>query len=271
MNLEAIINQILSSRSDLKREEVLEIIQNKKSDAGKFLTDETAARITASELGVKISKKQVNLKIQVKDIVSGLNDVSLTGKVVSVYPPKTFKRRDWTQGKLASMVISDQSGTLRVVLWDNKVELVETGKIQREQTITVSHAYVRQGQDGKPELHLGDKANIKILSDATKHLAEITEECGPITVEGTIATEPVLREVTTAQNEKVEVTSFELRDKTGKLKVSAWRNIAQAVKGLTAGSKIKMKNIYAKKGYQNSMELFSRYSTVIEVLSNPEN
>ena len=167
MGLNEIVNQILSSRSDLKREEILEIIENKKRGTGDFLTDETAARIAASELGVKIIKKPIGLNIQIKDLVSGLNDVSLAGQVVSVYPSKTFKRRDWTEGKLASILVSDNSGILRVILWDNKADLVESGKIQRDQTIRISHGYVREGKDGKPELHMGDKGRITILTEAT--------------------------------------------------------------------------------------------------------
>ncbi|PVX24381.1 MAG: hypothetical protein CW691_07840 [Candidatus Bathyarchaeum sp.] len=270
MDLDEIINQIISSRSDIKREEILQMIENKKKGAGDFLTNETAARIAASELGVKIVKKPFHLKIQIKDLVSGLNDVSLTGQVVSVYPPKTFKRKDWTEGRLASIIVSDKSGTLRVVLWDQKVDFVETGKIQQKQTLRISHGYVREGLDGKPELHLGDRGNIEIVDEATKKLADITEMGGPITVEGTVATAPVVKEVTTSRNEKVEVACFQLGDSTGKLRVSAWRKLAEDVKDLKVGTKIKMHNIYAKKGYEDRMELSSRYSTRLEVLTQPK-
>jgi replication factor A1 len=146
----------------------MEIIEEKKRNAGDFLTDETAARITASELGVKIFKKSFRLKIRIQDLVSGLNDVTITGQVDAVYPPKTFTRRDWTEGKVANLVVSDESGSLRVVLWDKKVELVEKGKIQRDQRIRISHGYVREGWNGKPELHLGDRSNIKVLEEAKK-------------------------------------------------------------------------------------------------------
>jgi len=167
-SLEEIVNRILSSRSDLKRKEILEMIEKKKRGAGDFLTDETAARIAASELGVKIVHEPIRLKIQIQDLVSGLNDVTVTGQVVAVYPPKTFTRRDWTEGKLASLLVSDKSGTLRVVLWDDKVDLVEGEKIQREQKIRISHGYVRQGLDGKPELHLGQRGSIKVIKEQEK-------------------------------------------------------------------------------------------------------
>jgi replication factor A1 len=168
MNLEEIVDLILSSRSDLKRKEIMEIIDKKKSEAGDFLTDETAARIAASELGVEIVKKPFRLKIQIQDLISGLNDVTVDGQVVAIYPPKTFTRRDWTEGKVASILISDNSGTLRVVLWDDKVELVESGKIKQKQTIKISHGYTREGLDGNPELHLGQRGRIKIIRKAEK-------------------------------------------------------------------------------------------------------
>ncbi|MCW4034030.1 MAG: OB-fold nucleic acid binding domain-containing protein [Candidatus Bathyarchaeota archaeon] len=266
MGIEEIINQILSSRSDLNRQQVMEMIQKKKSEVPNFLTDETAARITASELGVKNVNKTHRFKIQIKDIFSGLNDVTVSGKVVSVYPPKTFKRKDWTEGKLASVIVSDQTGTLRVVLWDNKVDWVEQGRIQRDQTIRFSHGYVREGLDGNPEIHLGDKGRIKILDEQTKKLADITKVGGPITVEGTVATTPQFREVTTAKNEKVFVASFHLSDSSTKIRVSVWRNLAEEVKDLAVGTRLKMKNVYAKKGYENGLELSSRYQTTIDIL-----
>jgi replication factor A1 len=165
MSLEEIVERILASNSNFKRNQVLEMIEKKKRGAGEFLTDETAARIVASELGLESKKKPLLLEIQIQDLVSGLNDVTVTGKIVALYPTKTFTRRDWTEGKLASLLISDDNETLRVVLWDDKVELVENNKLQRERTIRVSHGYVREGWGGGLELHLGRRGNIEVLTE----------------------------------------------------------------------------------------------------------
>jgi replication factor A1 len=165
MSLEEIVDRIIASHPNLKRNEVLEMIEKKKRGAGDFLTDETAARIVASELGLESKKKPLRLEIQIQDLVSGLNDVTVTGKIVAVYPPKTFTRRDWTEGELASLLISDNNVTLRVVLWDDKVNLVKSSKIQREQNIRVSHGYVREGWGGGLELHVGKRGNIEILTE----------------------------------------------------------------------------------------------------------
>lgn len=164
MKLDAIINKIISLNPEINRKEIIKRIKNKKIKSGNFLTDETAARIIASDLGVEIAKPPIELKIQIKDLISGLNDVSLVVKLVSIFPPKTFKRKDWTEGKFATLIVSDKSGTLRVILWDNNVDLIETGKIKKDQIIQISHGYVREGWNGKPELHMGNKGKIKILT-----------------------------------------------------------------------------------------------------------
>ncbi|MEJ2242447.1 MAG: OB-fold nucleic acid binding domain-containing protein [Candidatus Bathyarchaeota archaeon] len=163
MDLDQTIKEILVSRSDLKRKEILKMIEEKKEGVCNFLSDETAARIVASELGLKTLQKPIQLKIQIKDLIPGLNDVTILGNVISIYPSKIFRRRDWTIGKLASILVSDSTGKLRVVLWDNKTEIIENDKIQKKQKIRISHGYVRQGLDGNPELHLGEKGTIDIL------------------------------------------------------------------------------------------------------------
>jgi len=282
MSSEKIVEQILSSRPDLTRQEVHKMIKEKKGGVGEFFTDETAARIVASELGVEIVQKPLQLQILIRDLVSGLNDVTVTGRVVTVYPPRTFTRRDLTEGKVARLLIADKSGTLKGVLWDDKTGLVETGRVEQGQIIKISHGYVREGLDGKLELHVGSRGNIRIsppyaagikyppITQRVKKVGEIKEEGGPITVEGIISMAPTVREVVTSRNEKVAVASFELRDDSGKIVVSAWRKLAEVVKGLTVGTRIKIKNAYVRKGVADQLELTSRSFTSIDVLTHPE-
>ncbi len=282
MDSEEIVEQILSSRPDLTRQEVQKMIEKKKEGIGEFFTDETAARIVASELGVEVFQKLLQLEILIQDLVSGLNDVTVAGSVVTVYPPKTFTRRDLTQGKFAHLLIADRSGTLKVVLWDDKADLIESGKIEHGQIIKVSHGYVREGLDGKLELHVGSRGDIQSsppsatetkypsVTRGARKVVDIKEEGGPMTVEGTILTKPHVRQVVTSRNEKVTVASFEFRDETGKIQVSAWRKMAQVLKGLTVGTRIKMKNVYARKGFADQIELTTRSFTSIDILTETE-
>jgi len=79
-----------------------------------------------------------------------------------------------------------------------------------------------------------------------------------------------VREVVTSRNEKVAVASFELRDDTGKIVVSAWRKLAEVAKGLAVGTRIRIKNAYARKGLADQLELTSRSFTSIDLLTDPQ-
>jgi len=115
MDLEQIVQRILLARQDLTREEVLKRIYEKKRSAEGYFLDEAAARIVAFELGVTIPKDETETswtELSIENLVSGLNDVTVTGRVIIVYPVQTFSRSDFTEGKVARLLIADKTGTL---------------------------------------------------------------------------------------------------------------------------------------------------------------
>jgi replication factor A1 len=397
VDLEQVVERILVTRRDLSREEVLKRIYEKKRSAEDYLLDDVAARMIAAELGVDMPQKEEQFKSEIttSDLVSGLNDVTLTARVITAYPVQTFSKPDLTEGKVARLLLADKNGTLRLVLWNDKISLVENDKIKQGNIVRVLHGYVREGLDGKLELHLGQKGEVQVsppsvvekdypkidafmdkigsltqknknanvlgtvfdvysmsefkrkdgstgkvrrvrlrdetgeislvfwnekvdelgdvqrnnqlrimnarvktqpdgrmelhvdnsaqieklageslpqalvAGEVTRRIADLTEG-GLFTVEATVATAPNIREVTTSQQEKVLLASFDLADDTGKIRVTLWRKQAELGKDLTVGTRIKLENVYAKKGFSNLLELTSRNSTTIEVVSKPE-
>ncbi len=395
MSFEEIIQRIISSRKDLTHDKILEMIDDKKKTAEGYFTDEVAARLVALELGVEIPWwEPFRPNVSIKDVISGLNNVTVMGRVTRVYPVKTFTRQNGTEGKVARLLIADKTGTLKVVLWDEKTSLTESSGIERGQIIKVSHGYVREGLDGKLELHVGMRSEVQVsppdaaeseylpalspkitkieklrsdmrdvdvlarvvhagearefkrqngetgqvstllikdetgtislnlwdekaalseqlrpgdivlvegaytrerfgnlklnlsrrgslrlnprlaeteklppYKETTMKISEVKEEGGPVTVKGTITATPDIREVVTARDEKVTVASFELADDTGKIRVSAWRKLAEVAKDFVAGTQIEIKNAYAKKGFTDQLELTTRSFTTVEVLS----
>ncbi|MFB0514250.1 MAG: OB-fold nucleic acid binding domain-containing protein, partial [Candidatus Bathyarchaeia archaeon] len=394
MDLEQIVQRILLIRRDLTREEVLKKIYEKKRSAEGYFLDEAAARIVAFELGVEIPKDEAETswtELSIEKLVSGLNDVTVTGRVIIVYPAQTFSRQDLTEGRVARLLIADKTGTLKTVLWDDEVSLIEDDEIASEQIIRVLHGYVREGLDGKLELHVGTRGEIQIsppsvveseyppitsfiekisaitgkrkktnvlgvvqrvypvsefkrangthgkvrrlqlrdetgqitvvfwnqrvdeLGDVetrdhlrimnarvkelagglvelhvekatqiekvteklpsyepkkTKRIVDIKEGEGPLTIEAKILTTPTVREVTTSRKENIKVANFDVTDGTGRINVSLWRRFAEFVKELSPGTRILLKNVYAKRGFADQLELTTRASTKIEVLSN---
>lgn len=160
-SLEEIIKRVLANRPDLTLEDVKQMIAQKKKEVGGLLTDDGAAYIVASELGVNlVGKGDLKTEISIRDLVPGVNDASITGRVILAYPVQTFSRPDKTSGKVARMMLADKTGTINVVLWDNKADLID--QITQDQIVKVLHGYVRDGLNGKPELHVGMRGEVVI-------------------------------------------------------------------------------------------------------------
>jgi len=397
MDLEQVVQHILLVRRDLSREDVLKKILDKKHSAQDYFLDEVAARLVASELGVEIpsSDEEFQPHVAIKDLISGLNDVTVVGRVIFAYPVQSFSRSDLTEGKVASLLLADKSGSIRLVLWNDKIDLLEKGEVREGNIARVLHGYVREGMDGKLELHVGQRGDVQVTPpdaveadypsmeqffdkaanlnrrsrrvnfqgtvcevypvsefkrkdgtpgkvrrirlrdetgevsvvfwnekaaqlgetvergdqlrlinarvkeqpdgrtelhvesatkverltgqplaqlkapcEATRRIADLKEEGGPFAIEATVATAPSVREVTTGQGERVLVASFDLSDDTGKIGMTLWRRHAETARALSVGTRIRIRDAYAKRGFSNLLELVSRTSTNIEVISS---
>ena len=57
MEVEEIIRKLRKARPEISREEFLKMVEERKKSLGNYFTDETIAKLVASEFGVKFSKK----------------------------------------------------------------------------------------------------------------------------------------------------------------------------------------------------------------------
>ena len=91
---EDIIKRILALKPQLTREAVDRLIDEERGKAGGLLTEEAAAHLVASNLGLDGAGERIEAKVRIGDLTSGLSDVSLTGRVIHVFPAHTFSRSD---------------------------------------------------------------------------------------------------------------------------------------------------------------------------------
>ena len=270
MKLEEIIRKVVSAHSGISEEEFLKMIEEKKKLLGRYFTDETVAKILASELGIEIPKEsKEKFEISIKNIISGLNDVTVSGKIASIYPIQTFKRGLGKEGKIARLVLADETGELNVVLWNEKTEFIEKNILKKGQKIRISHGYVREGFRGGLELHVGENGEIEVLEESYLKIGQLKVGDGPINVVGrVISKKPFIRKVKTSRGEEVPLASFEIEDETGRAWVSMWRELAEKIEKeeLKSGMTIKLKNFYVKKGFSEGLEIFSRKDSSFDII-----
>lgn len=279
MDLEKIVQYILLTRSDLTREEVLKRIYEKKKSAEGYLLDETAARIVASELGVKIPSIETEIswkELSIEKLVSGLNDVTITGRVIIVYSVRKFSRPDFTESKVARLLIADKIGKIQTVLWDDKAALVEKRKITPGQIIKILHGYVREGRNGKLELHVGNGGEIQIsppdvVESEYPPIESFVEKIGAITgasktanIAGVVRKVFPVSDFERPDGTQGKVRRLQLQDETGRIMVVFWNQKVDELGDVKEGESLRIMNARVKGLAGRQVELHAERNTQIE-------
>lgn len=382
--VDELINAIISKNPIVSRDKLLKRLEEERRKSEGLISDEVLLRMVAAEFGIEISHEAFTPSTPlIASLVPGLNDVTVVGRVIAVFPAKISDKKN-KRVRFARMLVTDKSGTIRVVLWNDKAELADSDKIRVGQIVRFSHGYTKEGRLGHVELHIGEKGEVDInpqeakdedyptieelstkigeitsafknkkvnligelreifqestferkdktigkvvrfiLADETgeipvvvwnekvdevkeilkkgfklqvvngkakkalngkleihadnetyidlfKHeksflkIANLKEGMRDVNVEGEVITKPFLRTVKTSRNETVKLTVFEIKDETGSIWVSAWREDAEKAANLKVGDKVTVKNAYVKKGFEDQLEISTKNTTSIE-------
>ena len=154
--------QILEKIQTQTKKPVSEIellIQNKLTKLSDLISKEGAAHIVANELKVKLFDK-IEGKQKIKDLLSGMNSVDVIVKIVNSYGIREFKKNN-REGKVASLLVGDDTGTCRLILWDTKhISEIENNSLKENKVILLKNAYIKEN-NGFKEIHLGNKSLIE--------------------------------------------------------------------------------------------------------------
>jgi len=276
MTAEEIIQQILSERPEVSRDQILETLQVEKSKTGGLIVDETLLRLIAARFGVEILQNKVHHQLSITHLVPGLNDVTITGRVLAVYPPKTFEGE--RSGKFANLLIADKDAVLRVVLWNDKVDLIESGELDAGQIVRFFHGYTREGRKGEAELHLGSKGQIEVEPKNVKadeypsigrfatKISEITSARKTINLVGAVKTVFPASTFTRQDQSTGTVMRFTLADGTGEIPVVAWNEKAEELeKAVKVNAGLRLVNASVKEASNGGFEVHVNSYTYVEV------
>lgn len=135
-------------------------IKEKINELSGLITEEGAAHIIANELGVELTKPGAGM-LKIKEIYAGMRGVSTVGKVVRKFDVHEFAKGEST-GKVCSLILGDETGTIRVVFWNEQVDLLKN--VNQEDVLKVENSSARENR-GNKEIHLGEKGDIEVNPD----------------------------------------------------------------------------------------------------------
>ena len=99
--------------ADVSKEEFRAAVEEKVEQMGGLADEETAAKLIAHDLdGGEVET--------IADVEPGLEEAKFLGKVTSVGKLRTFERDgDDDDGHVLNLKVADESGSIRVALWDD--------------------------------------------------------------------------------------------------------------------------------------------------------
>ena len=189
---EQIIERI-KNEANISESEIEGKINEKMKQLSGLISKEGAAHIVANELGIKIFDA-FSGKLRIKNILAGLRNVETVGKVLQTYELREFTTNE-RQGKVASMVIGDETGTIRVVLWGSQADNIRN--ISNNMIVKVAGGYVKDN-NGSMEIHMNERSklilnppgeNVNMVKQNTaerREIISIKENDGNVDVLGTI-------------------------------------------------------------------------------------
>jgi replication factor A1 len=274
-SLVEIISNILINHRDLTEERILDLIEKKKEEAGGLLTPIGAAYLVANDLGIILSSENIKSDILIKDLINGLNDVTLTGRVLLVQPVQTFKKSDGSIGKVQRLIIADKTGSGYVVLWDEHTSVVNQS--MTNQIIRISHGYTRAGIVGKPELNLSTRGDIIVsptdikpvnypeTQDFFKKINELKKEELYINMVGTVRKISPINTFIKSDQTQGRLVKVNVSDNTGIITVLFWNDNVDQISRLKQGSILKIIGASLRKGIDEKLELNIGRYTITEI------
>ncbi|UCD45243.1 MAG: hypothetical protein JSV27_01720 [Candidatus Bathyarchaeota archaeon] len=273
---EDIIKRILALKSNLTREAVERLIDEERAKAGGLLTEEAAGHLVASNLGLDGAGERIEAKLRIGDLTPGLSDVSITARVIHVFPPHTFSRSDGREGKVLRMLVGDSTGSVAAVFWDEKADQIAAAKITPGKIVRILHGYSRERR-GEVEINIGNRGSIYMepMDAVEENFPEIDsfyKTPGDIHVPGTVNLIGVVVDsspISTfnrADGSEGKVSRLTLEEGGARINLVLWGERADEYGGTERGTKLRVVGGSARKREDGSIEIHTNYGTVFEVL-----
>jgi len=206
---------------------------------------------------------------RVEDLALGRSDVTLVGRVLGTDTVRTFERDDGSEGRVANLTLGDETGRVRVTLWDDRADLA--GEFEPGEPVEVVDGYVRE-RDGDLELHVGSGGTVERTDADVEYVPETTDigdlEIGQ-TVDiagGVIETDPK-RTFQRDDGSEGQVRNVRIKDGTGEIRVALWGGKADL--DVDLADHLVVTDTDIEEGWRDDLEASAGWQSTVTVLDEP--
>ncbi len=219
-------------------------------------------RVVGNQPSVPELPELLERPLKIKEVESDMRSFDLAAIVKRKFSVREFKRSDGSAGKVASVVLADDTGSLRASFWDSAADLIQS--LQLEDVVMLRNAYARAGLGGGPEVHAGRAAKIEVnpvgleVAGPKPHLAKIGElepNMDYIEAVGRVIEVSGKRDFTRPDGTTGKVASMIIGDESGSARVSLWQEHADRVDQIKPGDGVRLVDAYTTLGLFGQPEL----------------
>ena len=235
-------NEYGKIKDKISFEDFLKKMEERKHDYEdvSFMSELDIARTIVGEYINEENKplSESNEAHKITELETGRDNISVTGRVMHISNVKKFTSKKGREGKLANMIISDDTGEIRVVLWTENIKFLK--KILEGDVIKINNADVKQGFR-EDELHMKLDSTIQKLKEEDfqtfpkyeDKITNIEDVKGDMQVNVVARIVRIPKTRTFNKNGKEgKVLSMEIQDKTGKIQYTLWNRDTDIVDDL---------------------------------------
>jgi len=258
--MSAIEDHFEKVKDRMSSDEFSQMVDEKRTVMGSLCDDDTLCMMVLQELGIDTLKK-------ISEINADSDKVSIKARVLSVSEVREFSRDDGSTGKVANLIVGDETGSIRAVLWDDSAGCVATKEIEVGMSLGIT-GFARGGENGV-EVHLGRFSTIKPLDEDVeakiKHyqIADIAEGMVNINLRARVIDLGNTRSFKRRDGGEGRVRNVTIGDETDKINITLWDERTEIPFG--ENDTIEVRNAYAQKNnYTGKTELQLSREGVVE-------
>ena len=198
----------------------------------------------------------------------GQSDVDARGIVLGTESIRTFDRDDGSEGRVSNLSLGDETGRIRVTLWDEQADRAE--ELDTGTAVEVVDGYVRE-RDGSLELHVGDRGAVEEIDDEIDFSPE-TDPIDSVEIETTVDIGGVVRSVDPKRTfdrddgSEGQVRNIRVQDDTGDIRVALWGEKADT--DLGPGDEVFVADAEIQDGWQDDLEASAGWGATVVVLDD---
>ncbi|MFB6178886.1 MAG: single-stranded DNA binding protein [Halorientalis sp.] len=198
----------------------------------------------------------------------GQSDVNVSGLVLDTEGVRTFDRDDGSEGRVANLAIGDESGRIRVTLWDERADRAE--ELDPGVAVEVVDGYVRE-RDGDLELHVGDRGAVEEIEETVEFTPETAAigdvEIGQsVDIGGVIRSADPKRTFDRDDGSEGQVRNVRVQDETDDIRVALWGD--KADKDIQPGDEVFFADVEIEDGWQDDLEASANWRSTVVVLED---